>query len=60
MDLIKQSYLVKKTGLTKQSINKAFKANHFTLVKDKGRLKIDHKVNYFVDNNIYCVIIKID
>ena len=41
MDLITQSYLVGKTGLSKQAINKAFKLNYFTTVEDKGRLKID-------------------
>lgn len=41
MDLTTQAYLVTKTGLTKQAINKAFKANYFTTVEDKGKLKID-------------------
>jgi len=41
MDLTTQAYLVTKTGLTKQAVNKAFKANYFTTVEDKGRLKID-------------------
>ncbi len=41
MDLITQSYLVGKTGLSKQAINKAFKLNYFTTVEEGGRLKID-------------------
>ncbi len=49
MDLITQSYLVGKTGLSKQAINKAFKAGYFTTVLDQGRLKIDLDGNLTVE-----------